>query len=146
MTMKRFRLFALLAAFALSITATPAAAQDLPYADRGDEFWNRLENQLAHAVDSMDPTIRTEAARHIIYFTTYYPEQAHFRKAAPKLLNMYQFSRDESHRVLAVAALNAVGDHASMQYLSQIVSRERHPLVRQVAIATLVDYQKRTAI
>lgn len=81
-----------------------------------------------------------EAARQVIYLSFFYRDWINFDRATVPLLEGYMFDRNEDRRIMALAALHAIGHGDTMGYLGQHVKLERSPRVRRLAIAALADH------
>jgi Na+-transporting methylmalonyl-CoA/oxaloacetate decarboxylase gamma subunit len=60
--------------------------------------------------------------------------------AAPKLLEVYLKHERVAFRMMALAALHAIGDEDAMQTLNQVVRQEASERVRRVTVAALHDH------
>ena len=135
------------------LAATPAqfAAANMPAADVGAisyldfsemdaAWWKDFSRAAAQALLSSDDLVQERAMQSIIFFATYYPEQADFRRTAAQLLQIYRYEQDEQQRVLALSALNALGDETAMRHLAQDVEHETSERLRRLATAAVNHY------
>ena len=143
-TMIRFRPLPglLLAVLVLTLAAVmPVRAQDV-FADNDATWWTNLDAQLTRALDAPQPHVRKHAMEHITHFATKYPEQVRFTRAAPRLLDVFATDRKASRRMLALTALQAIGDDTAMQQLRMLVEQESSKDVRQQTLTVLADYER----
>ena len=132
------RLFA--AAFALTLVFAPAAQAQQQFDDKPQVWWDKLEAQLTHSLDSDLAVVREQTLQHIIFFGTHYPEHFDFTNAAVKVLALYERPDDDTHRILALMAMHAIANEHTMDRLREVVDWERSERVRQLARAVLADY------
>ncbi len=102
--------------------------------------WRHLSRQLTRSLDSPVAQIRQEAMQHINFFATHYGDRVDFTSAVPELLRIYDADATEGYRIMALAALHAIGDEGAMQYLRQAVQWERSERVRKLTLAALADH------
>lgn len=139
------KLIAAASLFALALTiALPAAAQTKPYDHKPAEWWSNLEAQLADNLDSPIDQVRAQSIRHIIFFSANYAEKARFNDAVPALLGIYDYDGNEKFRVLALAAIDAIGSGPAMEYLAQRVEQEESQRVQRMMVALLSNYYNGT--
>ncbi|MEM1125904.1 MAG: hypothetical protein AAGI71_04580 [Bacteroidota bacterium] len=137
--MKRF--VAYLSAFALMLTigVNTAAAQG-PYAEKSDAWWAQLGDQLTESINSPVEQVKVQTIRHIIFFSANHSDKVNLDGTVPVLLRMYDGSADEKHRVLALAAIDAIGSNSAMEYLAQQVETERSEKVQRMMVAMLNNH------
>ena len=127
--------------------ALPAAA-DLPAMDVGEvshldfsamdaAWWKAFNRACTRALYASDEEVQERAMQNMIYFTTFYPAEADFRRASPRALQIYLRDRDESRRILALATLNVVGDDEAMHHIARELQYEESEVARKVAVAVL---------
>lgn len=139
--MKRFIGYTLASALVLMLGfASVAQAQDRPYDDKDEVWWGRLEMQLADALESPISQVKVQTMRHIIFFAANYPDKVDMGLSVPKLLDIYDYGEKEELRVLALAAIDAVGEEYAMQHLVAKVEREKSKRVHRLTMAVLADY------
>ena len=135
------KLIAAASLFALALTITlPAAAQDKPYDHKPAEWWSNLEAQLADNLNSPIDQVRAQSIRHIIFFAANYSEKAEFSDSVPGLLGIYDNDGNEKFRVLALAAIDAIGSGPAMEYLAQRIDQEESERVQRMMVALLSHY------
>ncbi len=139
--MKRSTGYTLIAALLLALgMASTLQAQDRPYEDKDDAWWGRLEMQFASALESPIPQVKVQTMRHIIFFAANYPDKVDMGLSVPTLLDIYDYAAREDLRVLALAAIDAVGDEYAMQHLTARVERETSARVHRLTMAVLAGY------
>ncbi len=129
-------------------TATVADIGELTSQDLSDmdaAWWKSLSKANARALDSPDAQVKEQALQNIIFFATHYGKDVDFKRATTELYNIYRFDKNEAHRIMALAALHAIGRENTMRILSQHVRWERSPRVRRFTKAALVDYYAHAA-
>ena len=112
---------------------------DLP---RRASWWNSLGRQLTYTVDKPVSQVKDVELQNIIFFATNHPNKVKLSDAVPALLNIYKNHRDEQYRLMALAALDAIGDPRGMRRLSVMVKDEPSERVRRITYASLNDYYK----
>ncbi len=131
-------------------SATPAQAQatDTPTPEQTPAAWmQHLEEQLTHLLWIPDQKRQERAMQLIIHYAQFEDAAGEpvydFRKAAPRLLDIYKHSVDRGQRLLALAALNAIGDPESMQALAATIPSESSDFVRQRTLHVLSAHLNR---
>jgi hypothetical protein len=102
--------------------------------------WKQLRAELMTSLQSGRDGIWEEAAQQAIFLSFYYRDKVNLDRAARPLLDTYILDRDEQHRILALAALHALGHHDAMAHLAQRVRLEGSPRVRRLTVAALADH------
>ena len=113
------------------------------YEHRSAAWWNALGRQLTLSVDVPYAQVRETALQNIIFFATHHGEKVKLNDAAPTLLAIYQHHDQVAFRMMALAALHAIGDEDAMQTLNRIVEDEASDRVRHVTAAALHDHYYR---
>ncbi len=131
--MRSFNRFALAVCTAFLI-ALPAQAQE-------STWENNMSKQLVTLLQSPSAATRAEAMKLTILLTKRNDIDVNLKSIAPSLIEIYQWDRDEAHRVMALAALREVRSGYATQRLAEEVQNETSPRVRRVAIATLSELQ-----
>lgn len=83
---------------------------------------------------------KAQALKEVVYIANQHGQGIDFRRTASRLYEVYRYDRNESYRVMALAALHAIGRKNSMKLLYQHVPFERSPRVRRQTVAALADY------
>lgn len=108
------------------------------HASRTDAWWNALGRQLTLSIDGSIQKISQEAIGDLIFFATHHGHDVNLTDATERLLRIY-FEHDVvGIRVMAVAALNAIGDNNAIQQLKKGDDGSSQ-LLRHVTIAALRD-------
>ena len=102
--------------------------------------WKRVRNEHLERIRSQDDATWRAAAVDIIYLSHYHKNEINMRRASLPLLERYIFDSDEDNRVLALAAIHAIGHRDTMAHLSQRVRLERSERVRRLTVAAVRDY------
>ncbi len=119
------------------------ASMDL--SEKSKAWWKTRVKADDRALDSPEAQVKEQALQNIIFLATYYGDAADYGRATPELYDIYRFDNNEAHRIMALAALHAIGRENSMRLLSQHVRWERSPRVRRFTKAALVDYYAHAA-
>lgn len=119
-----------------------AQAQKTSFEQQSPAWWENLEQQLAHSLNSSISEIQDETLQHIIYFASNYKAQANFDDATPKLLDIYENDPNPARRTMALIALDAIGNEATMIRLAELVENEPAGKIRSITLAVLVGYYK----
>ena len=102
--------------------------------------WKQMRNEQIAAVRSNDDAVWQDAAVKIIFLSIYQSDKVDFDAASNPLMERYVFDRDENDRVLALAAMHAIGHRDTMARLSQRVRTEGSLRVRRLTVAAVQDY------
>ncbi|MEZ4701646.1 MAG: hypothetical protein R2834_15010 [Rhodothermales bacterium] len=141
---------------AFSIFALPAAAQSLvpdvePYVNQyiteatGDyspQWWNALSSELVLALTSSTVQDEQVALQNIIFFAEMHGKRLNLKPAVPHLLSLYRDGATEGTRIMALAALSAIGSHTAMSELREEVAYEASPRVKKLTVAALAEYYR----
>ncbi len=119
------------------------ASMDL--SNRSKAWWKARVKADDRALDSSDAQVKEQALQNIIFFATHYGKDVDFKRATSELYAIYRFDKNEAHRIMALAAIHAIGNENTMRLLSQHVRWERSPRVRRLTKAALVDYYSHAA-
>lgn len=102
--------------------------------------WRQLRREHIQALRTGTDDTWEQAAMNIIYLSVHYRDRVNFERASTSLLETYIHDRDTQHRMMALAAMHAIGDYDTMAHLSQRVRLEASPRVRHVTLAAVADY------
>lgn len=129
-------------AAAQSPTPSPLADQYVAdaYAERSPAWWDTLSRQLVVALDRPMLRIDQKALQNVIFFATNHPDKVELEGATQSLLWIYRAHPEDSHRLMALAALHAIGDREAMYRVYQLVERETSERVRRITAAALYDH------
>lgn len=135
---------ALLIGFALLAFTAQAQEPTMPTATvENVPVWvQHFGDQLGQDLDSPVETIRHQALQHTAYFASFYGAQLDLTATLPRLLEIYQRDENEACRLLAVAAIHAIGDEAAMREVRKMTGVLKDPSMRVqlVTLAALADY------
>lgn len=126
--------------------AVPAAFADISLDALEKKEWKNLCKELTQTVRTSDGAAWERAVQDVIYLAFSYPEQVRFKGANLPLFYEYVLGRDEQHRIMALAAMHAIGDFNTMAQIGQRVRLERSPRVQRLAAAAVVDYFTKATI
>ncbi len=124
-------------AFAIAIIGSTQVFAQSTYQDMDAEWWSSLEQQLTESAASDVAKVRQGAIQHIIFFAENYDEFVNFDEAAYEIMGLFEMSEDVDERLLALAALSAIGENMTMERLSVVAASERSARVRGVAAAVI---------
>lgn len=150
--MKRYTTLALFALLLLGATPAQAQVPTTPepalvnqhiadtYAERSPAWWNALGRQLTLTLDKPHAQVEVHALQNVIFFATHYRAQVKLNDAAPKLIEIYRWHPEREFRLMALAALHAIGDERAMETLGELLRREPNGPVRRLTVAALNDH------
>ena len=152
--MRRVKLPLFLLVF--TIFALPASAQTevpdgVPYVNQyisngTDQYsapwWDALASELVLALETADETSEPSALQNIIFFAEMHGKRINLKPAVPMLLDIYRDDPSEGTRIMALAALSAIGNHSAMNELREGVYRESSPRVKKLTVAALTEYYR----
>lgn len=123
-------------AFAIAIFASTAVSAQ-SYQDKDAAWWTALNDQLTESVASDVAQVRQEAMQHLVFFAENFDEFVNFDEAAYEIMGLFEASENIEERLLALAALSAIGEGITMERLSVVAASERSERVRNVAAAVI---------
>ena len=131
--MKRF-----LAMMLLVARAVPALAQEAiePASTWKQHVGEQLSLELAAADDA-----RQEHALQLVIQLAHRYDDLDLSATVPDLLSIYRWDRDRAHRMMALAALHAVGDDYGIERLAELAATERSHTVRKLTFAAVADHR-----
>ena len=115
------------------------AAKDMA---RSAQWWEALEKELILAVAQPAGEVSEVALQNIIFFADVHSGRIDLDEAVPFLLEVYRDHENEGTRVMALAALHAIGDREAMSDLRTRVAREASPRVKRLTIAALSEFYR----
>lgn len=121
----------------LAALATPAQAQP---ATPSDTWTQHVAEQIATALDSPRAAVQERTMQLVIELAHRYPE-VDLAPVVPGLLKIYRWDRDRGHRLMALAALHAVGDEYGMARLADLGGRDPSLTVRNLTYAAVADHR-----
>ncbi|MFT4603458.1 MAG: hypothetical protein ACI9W4_000172 [Rhodothermales bacterium] len=127
-------------AFAIAILGSTQVFAQSTYQDMDAEWWTSLEQQLTESAASEVAKVRQQAIQHIIFFAENYDEFVNFDEAAYEIMGRFEGSEDVSERLLALAALSAIGEKMTIERLSVVAASAKSARVRGVAAAVIYAY------
>lgn len=107
--------------------------------DRGDSWWNALGRHLTLMVDRPQDEVDEATLQNIIYFATLHGDKIKLDDAIPGLVELYRRHEDVGMRVLALAAVHAIGDRDAIDAAYSASQQDDSELVRRVAKAAALD-------
>lgn len=123
-------------------TERSAAVNPLaPFAHKSAAWWELLDKQLAYSLNSRIGDVQEKALQVTASFSTRYHAEANFSKTVPELVRIYECSRNERHRIMALSALHGIGDPYGMQRLRELASEEPSEHIRHLTNVTLAEYE-----
>ena len=105
-------------------------------------WWKSLIKQHARLLRSSDEQRKAQALKNLIFFAKTYPETGRFKHATSRLYKIYRSDENEAYRIMALAALHAIGDERIMERFREDVSVEKSERVRRYTLYALADYYK----
>ncbi len=136
----------------ISLLAQPVAAQSAdstaqPQWPQPEPVWAVIfEQQVNQLLDMPDAERQNGAMQLIVQYapvTNAEGEQVfNFEFAASDLLTIYQAEPNPQRRILALSALNAIGDEAAMRTLAQLVQHEPSERIRRHTLYVLSAHQQ----
>lgn len=120
-------------------TATVAELTSMDLTGMSEAWWKETIKQHKRLLGSKNAALREQALQNVIFFATFYPG-ADARSATGKLFKIYRHDRNEAHRIMALAALHAIGDAYTMERLREHVADEESERVRRYTLLALADY------
>jgi hypothetical protein len=100
-----------------------------PFAEAGENWMMTADARFAETLKSDDASVRAQALGDLIFLIERCGKLIPLPKSTEALLDVYGFDRNESHRIMAVAALYGLDDENAMERLrvlsEQVVQSER---------------------
>lgn len=129
----------------VGVTATEVNASVLPsemLRSMSASWWKALRKEHRRALNADDFQTREQTLQNVIYFATHYQEESRLDRLSHKIYQIYRLDDNTQFRIMAVAALHAIGEETTMRQLAMDVRLEEDPRVRHVARAAVADYFK----
>lgn len=117
----------------------------------GAPWWHAMGRSVNQELIGTDRQ-QEEALQKIIFFGTYYPAQVRFGRTVNHVYHIYRFHRDERFRVMAVAAMLAIGSDQGMRLLMYrdegygVAHWDSSPRVQGLAIAAVNQHFSTPAV
>ena len=103
-------------------------------------WWNLLGRQLTHSIDKPYNEVSVAEMQNIIFFASNYKNKVKLNDASAPLLDVFKNHPDPQYRLMAVSAINAIGQRSAMMGLARALDKETSPLVSRVATAAVNKY------
>ncbi len=103
-------------------------------------WWNLLGRQLSYSIDKPYSEVTVAEMQNIIFFASNYKNKVKLNDANASLLDVFKNHEDPQFRLMAVSAINAIGQRSAMVELARAVDNETTPLVKRVATAAVNKY------
>lgn len=103
------------------------------FAQRSRTWWNALEKQLLLTVDVPTAEINEVALQNIIFFATHHKRDVNLRRALPSLIDVYADHEEEGMRIMALAAIDAIGDPRAERRVREIAEDDASERTRRLA-------------
>jgi len=113
------------------------------YEQRSKAWWNALGRQLTLLIDVPYEQVNEPALQNIIFFAANHSEKVRLNDAVPKLTEIYLHHENVSYRMMALAALHAIGDEKTIHQLERTVRKEPSERIRKMTLAVLKDYYRK---
>ncbi len=109
------------------------------FEQRSPAWWNALESQLLLMLDRPVEQVDENVLRNVIFFAHNHSERLQLGKASTKLLKIYKDREDTGYRILALAALHAVGGEEELREAYRIARAENSERIFRMTRAALAD-------
>ena len=103
-------------------------------------WWNLLGRQLTHSIDKPYDEVTDSELQNIIFFASNHKEKVKLQDALPSLFDVLRNHEEEQIRMMAVAAVHAIGGRGAMIELKKAADAESSPKVKRIAYAAVGDY------
>ena len=125
----------------LLLIATPLAAQAQPDEPvTPEQKWTLVSVQLTENLNAPIDDIRTQTLKNTIVFATLYRDKVDMRRSERALRKVFETSPSSLNRKLAVAALQAIGNPYTADYLARNVTNAETEESRFLAASVLNEY------
>ncbi len=127
------------AMFVVAIMATPAFAQtsiQAPIHAVPDVWEDHILEQVQQSLLDESDEVRVATMQVLLDLHKAYPEQD-WNATVPHLIANYKWMDLPAERMMALAALNAIGGDEAMTRLADAVTNEAEPTVRRATLASL---------
>lgn len=105
-----------------------------------DALAEQIDRQYAASLKSSDAAVREQAMQDVILIASLHGDKITFEKVVSPLLNVYIFDKDANYRLMALAALHAIGDPYGMQRLRELANDDSSERVRRLTHRALANY------
>ncbi|MEM8484714.1 MAG: HEAT repeat domain-containing protein [Bacteroidota bacterium] len=103
-------------------------------------WWNLLGRQLTHSIDKPYTEVSVAEMQNIIFFASNYKNKVKLNDANAPLLDVLNNHPDPQYRLMAVSAINAIGQRSAMIAMKRAADNEASPLVKRVAMVAVNKY------
>ena len=110
------------------------------YTQRSTTWWDALGRQLELQLDQPYSEVNSVTLQNIVFFATHHRDKVKLDDAAPRLLEIYLHHEQEEYRVMALAALHAIGERETMRKLTQVYEDQPSERLRRITLAALNDH------
>lgn len=127
----------------LQPAATAPAPDDLTGADLTNanaRQWKHIRKEQQRALRSSNDEAKVQALRNILVLATHHHDDVNLDDLSFDVYDIYRSDENEGVRLMALAALHAIGSEESMQLLRWHVRREKSERVYKLTLAALADY------
>ncbi|MFT5144618.1 MAG: hypothetical protein ACI80V_002863 [Rhodothermales bacterium] len=110
-------------------------------ASRSGVWWGALSAQLNLEAERPVEDVDQATLQNIIFFATHHRDRLDIRSAATALTEVYRAHPEPAFRMMALAALNAIGDTAGMEEVLRSYREQSSETVRNMSVAALREHQ-----
>lgn len=112
------------------------------YQQRSTTWWKALEQQLVLNLETSSDNLSAASLQNVIFFATLHADKVSLKKTVPALMEIYCNHTNESFRIMALSALDAIGDDGAMRALFHVVETEPAPddRLHRLTVAVLYDH------
>lgn len=102
---------------------------------------SHIDQQLAGSLHSPIAEVRGRTLKNTIYIATFHSDRVLLKATVPALVDVYRLDDVETHRLMAVQALYAIGDSYGMQRLREEAMAQPSARVRAATEAALIEFE-----
>ena len=104
--------------------------------------WDRLSENLVHAIQSDNPGVQQAAMRLVIQ----YADKVDVTDAVNDLMYIYRYSDNTKERQLALVTLHKIGNEYAMDFAKRNMKFETDEKILKISNACLCDYSNVAAV
>ncbi|MFT4604541.1 MAG: hypothetical protein ACI9W4_001273 [Rhodothermales bacterium] len=105
-------------------------------------WWNALSADLTLRTEGDAENIDPKTLQNIIYFASQASARLDLSRAVPGLIRVFRSHPDQAYRMMALAALSAIGDKRGLAEIRDSFEGEQSRTIRNMSVAVLREHRQ----
>jgi hypothetical protein len=105
-------------------------------------WWKALSADLVLRTEAEADVVTPETLQNIIYFASQAPPNLDLTGAVPGLVRVFRSHPQQAYRMMALAALSAIGDPRGLEEIRDSYQTERPGTIRNMSLAVLREHRQ----